>query len=469
MRRVPRVALLALAVGLVLADSSIVTLGLPDVLEAFDATPTGVSWVLTGYNLVLALAALPAAAAVRRAGPAKVAAVGIVVFAAASLACALAPSLGVLVAARCVQGVGGAAVAVAALPLLVGADRRRGLAIWGVAGALGAAVGPALGGLLTEVFAWEAIFVVQVPLALACAPAVLGARAWSGEVASGGRAAGGGAAAASGARATGGADRPDVRSLLALAGLGAGLTAALFLLVLLLIAGWRESPLLAALTVSVMPAAALVAARFGDRATARHRGIAGALLVAGGLAALGLLPEAGPEQTIAPQVLVGLGLGLALGALTEAAIRNRAPLTLHGAHTIAARHAGVVAALALLTPVFTADLETQTDRAQESALAQVLDARVAPDTKIDLGLRLAAMLETETGRVPEVGRAFAEAARGTSAEERAGFATLAAHLGEELDRAATSAFERSFLLAAVLALLGAVPLALPPAARSARR
>ncbi|MDQ3740644.1 MAG: MFS transporter, partial [Actinomycetota bacterium] len=56
-----RAALLAIAVGLVLADSSVVTLGLPDVLADFDATPTGVSWVLTAYNLVLALAAVPAA------------------------------------------------------------------------------------------------------------------------------------------------------------------------------------------------------------------------------------------------------------------------------------------------------------------------------------------------------------------------------------------------------------------------
>ncbi len=56
-----RAALLAIAVGLVLADSSVVTLGLPDVLEDFAATPQGVSWVLTGYNLVLAVAAVPAA------------------------------------------------------------------------------------------------------------------------------------------------------------------------------------------------------------------------------------------------------------------------------------------------------------------------------------------------------------------------------------------------------------------------
>src|SRR5687768_10549991 len=111
-----RVALLALAVGLVLADSSVVTLGLPAVLADFDASPTGVSWVLTAYNLALAVAAVPAALLVRGdRGAAPVARVGLIVFAAASLVCALAPSLGVLIAARLVQGAGGAAVACATL------------------------------------------------------------------------------------------------------------------------------------------------------------------------------------------------------------------------------------------------------------------------------------------------------------------------------------------------------------------
>jgi MFS family permease len=176
MRRV-RVALLAIAVGLVLADSSVVTLGLPAVLEDFDASPTGVSWVLTSYNLVLALAAVPAALAARRAASDRaLAAGGLAVFAFASLLCAVAPSLGTLIGARCLQGLGGAAVACGALALLVDAtgSRARGAAVWGAAGALGAAVGPAVGGLLTEALSWEAIFAVQVPLALACLAGVLG-------------------------------------------------------------------------------------------------------------------------------------------------------------------------------------------------------------------------------------------------------------------------------------------------------
>jgi MFS family permease len=439
MGRVPRVALLALAVGLVLADSSVVTLGLPGVLEDFDASPQSVSWVLTGYNLALALAAVPAALLVRRTSTSTLALAGLVVFALASLLCAIAPSLGVLIAARCLQGLGGAAVACAALDLLVAAtgSRVRGTAVWGAAGALGAAVGPAAGGLLTEALSWEAIFAVQVPLALACLAGVAGGVR--------------GQAPDSPAPS-----RPRWAELAALFFLGAGLTAALFLLVILLIAGWRHSPLVAAATVSVMPAAALAAGALGRRLEDRARAAAGAVLCAGGLAALGLVPGSSVAWTIAPQVLVGLGLGLALGALTDRALRDRAPLALHGGWTIAARHAGVVAALAILTPLFTADLEDQTERAQEIVLARILDSPIDPATKLDLGLALAGEVRATVSEVPDVEPAFARAAPGS--EDRPAFDALRADVIDDLDRAAAAAFERSFLLAALLSALSLVPL-----------
>ena len=131
-----RAALLALAVGLVLADSSVVTLGLPDVLADFDVSPEAVAWVLTAYNLVLAVVAVPAALALRsvRSGRGEgglsasaLAGGGLVVFAAASLLCAVAPNLAVLIAGRCLQGLGGAAVALRLVrlhPLSVGGLRR---------------------------------------------------------------------------------------------------------------------------------------------------------------------------------------------------------------------------------------------------------------------------------------------------------------------------------------------------------
>ena len=440
----PRVALLALAVGLVLADSSVVTLGLPDVLLEFDASPPEVAWVLTGYNLVLALVSLPAAALVLRgaASPATLARAGLVVFAAASLVCALAPSLGVLVAARCVQGVGGAVVAVAALALLAAeaGGRVRGAAVWGAAGTLGAAIGPAVGGLLTEALSWESIFFVQVPVALVC---LAGVRAVDVPVPP--------------ARS-----RPDARHLVALLFTGAGLTAALFLLVLLLMAGWRLSPIAAAVTVSVMPVAALFGGRLPG-GNAQSRAGAGALLLGGGLAALGLLPEAGIAWTIVPQVLVGLGLGLSLGALTEAALERREPLVWHGAWTLTARHVGVVAALALLTPMFNADLEEQEDQAIETVMAQLLDSDVAATTKLRVGVELGGELSGPTNEVPDVAPVF----EGVDAdgEERARLDALQADVEDQLDRAATTAFERSFLVAAILSLFALVPLLWPAGRR----
>ena len=101
--------MLGLSVGIVLADSSVVTLALPEILARFHVAIATLAWVLTAFNLALALAALPAAFVARR-RPALVFGVGTVAFAVASLVCGLVPSFGVLVAGRALQGVAGAAV-----------------------------------------------------------------------------------------------------------------------------------------------------------------------------------------------------------------------------------------------------------------------------------------------------------------------------------------------------------------------
>ncbi len=162
-----RTALLGLAIGLALADSSIVTLALPEILGRFDVGVTTVAWVLTSFNLLLAVSALPAAFLARR-RPRRVFVVGTAVFAASSLACGLATSFELLVAARCIQAVGAALVVTAALALLSGVTQSdtQAVRIWVAAGVLGAALGPAAGGILTEALGWESIFLVQVPLVL---------------------------------------------------------------------------------------------------------------------------------------------------------------------------------------------------------------------------------------------------------------------------------------------------------------
>ena len=446
----PRRALgyaLALAVGLVLADGSIVVLALPEIYRELDTSVTGVTWVLISFNLVLAAAALPAALLARRAGAGRVAAVGLAVFAGASLACGAAEELSTLIAARCVQAVGGAAAVTAALelmPLALGSERRAA-GFWAAAGATGAALGPAVGGALTELVSWQSIFVLQVPLALLAGVPLLSIALREREPGTIERE----------AAPTG---RPHLAANAALALVSAAIAAALFLVVLLLIEGWRLSPIEAAIVVSVMPAAALVGGPLARLVpSSRSRAAAGAILVAGGLAGLALMPDATVAMTFVPQVLVGIGLSLVLSALTETALAGRAPQAIHGGWTIASRHAGVVVGLLLLTPVFTADLDEQRRNAIGSGTAVVLDARVDPSLKIELADNISRRLEGEEDRVPVIDPAFDPLPEDPG--DRDAVLELKADLQDQLDRAATSAFSTSFGIAALLALLALVPIA----------
>jgi MFS family permease len=441
-------AALAAAVALVLADSSVVVLALPEIYRQFDVSVGAVVWVLIAFNLVLAAAAVPAAAVARRSGPARALVAGLAAFAVGCLGCALSSALTPLVAARCLQAFGGAAAVTAALELLPAAvgSERRAAALWATAGAIGAAVGPAVGGLLTELVSWQSIFLVQIPVAAVVAATVAPIARREAEP----------AARAGELRASG---RPHLGANVALALVSAALAAALFLIVLLLIEGWRHSPIVAAIAVSVMPAAAFAGRPLARSvADARARAGAGAILVAGGLAGLGLLPRALIVATIPSQVLVGVGLALVLSALTETALAGRAPQAIHGGWTIAARHAGVVLGLVVLTPIFTSDLVEQRDAAEQAGTAALLDARLPATFKIELGGRLHDQLAAEGGKVPVVAPAFKPLP--TDPGERRGALALEATLQDQLDRAATHAFSASFLIAAAFALAALVPIAI---------
>jgi MFS family permease len=444
----PRLAALAFAVGLVLADSSIVVLALPQIYRELDTSVAGVTWVLVSFNLVIALAAVPAAHLARRIGPGRAAAVGLAVFAGAGVACGAAGELSTLIAARCVQALGGAVAVTAVLELLpatVGSERRAA-AVWATAGATGAALGPAVGGLLTELVSWQSIFLVQAPLAIAAgAPLLAVARH---EAATG--------IVPAELHRTG---RPHLLANLALALVSSAIAAALFLLVLLLIEGWRLSPIGAAIVVSVMPLAALLGARIGPGAgSARARAAAGAILVSGGLGGLALLPQAEVALTLLPQLLVGVGLALVLSALTETALAGRAPQAIHGGWTISARHAGVAIGLLLLTPLFTADIAQQRRDAIDAGTAVVLDSRVSPLLKLELSQKIEERLEAERGKVPTIGSVFDPLPE--DPVDRAAVLQLREELQDQLDRGATHAFSPSFGLAALLGLLALVPIGL---------
>lgn len=253
--------------------------------------------------------------------------------------------------------------------------------------------------------------------------------------------------------------RPHFWANVALAMVSAAIAAALFLLVLLLIEGWRLSPIGAAIVVSVMPLAALVGSRLGNYVeSARARAAAGAILVSGGLGGLALLPSAEVAVTVPPQILVGVGLSLVLSALTETALGGRAPQAIHGGWTISARHAGVVIGLLALTPIFTHEIAQQREDAIDAGTAVILDSPVEPLLKIDLARKVTDRLDEEKGKVPTIGPAFEPLP--TDPQERAETVQLRSELQDQLDRGATHAFSSSFALAALIGLLALIPIAL---------
>ncbi len=445
----PRAVALAIAVGLVLADSSVVVLALPEIYRQLDTSVAAVTWVLISFNLVMALAAVPAAHLARRMGPGRAAAIGLAIFAGASLACGLSTELSTLIAARCVQAVGGALAVTAVLELLPATlgSERRATAIWVAAGATGAALGPAVGGFLTELVSWQSIFLIQVPIALLAAVPILAVARH--EAATG--------IISSELRPSG---RPHLLANLALALVAAAIAAALFLLVLLLIEGWRLSPIGAAIVVTVMPVAALLGGRLGRSVpSSKTRAAAGAILVAGGLGGLALLPHAAVVLTIPPQILVGLGLALVLSALTETALAGRSPQAIHGGWTISARHAGVCIGLLALTPIFTHDIAQQRDDAINAGTAVVLDAHgVSPLEKLSLASKISDRLDEEKGKVPTIGPAFEPLPEDPA--DREAVVDLREELQDQLDRGATHAFSPSFGLAALLALIALIPIGL---------
>jgi hypothetical protein len=147
---------------------------------------------------------------------------------------------------------------------------------------------------------------------------------------------------------------------------------------------------------------------------------------------------------------VGLGLGLTVDRLTSQAMEMRFPRVEHAGWTIGARHIGVVVGLAILTPVFTADLQDAQVPAQEAIASLVLDAPLLPDNKIALAEALGRELTRQQGQIPDLHRAFVTADLG--ATERLAAAELERSLDEQLERAATRAFRDSFLIGAGLAL-----------------
>jgi MFS family permease len=454
---------IALAAGAALADASIVTLGLPSIRIDLGASINEVAAVLGVYTLVLAIALLGAAPLARAWGGARVAAAGSVVFGLASLACGLVDSVPPLLVFRGVEAVGGAGVLIGSFTLLDGGRPGPGRRLWFAASIFGAAIGPALGGALTEAFDWRAIFLVQVPL---IAPAVV--IAVQEAMATAPAHSGNGTTPTAPPAAEEPASPLAPRPALALGLLSAALTAVIFLVVLLLVAGWSIDPLAAAAAVSVLPIAAIISSRF--RGNAETRAAAGCVLVAGGIACLALLPGDSAWLTIPPQVLAGAGMGLALPALAGELLPERNGQDV--ARVLAIRHLGIVLALVVLAPLVSSHLDDTVFTAREEGTAAVLDAKLPPDAKIELAPQLFADVNTDDPR-GQLESSVADA-RGSldNPDERAELDSLAGQLDDVITGAVRDAFRIGFIVTAGFALVAALVMlwgAVAPGAWIARR
>ncbi|MFI8081371.1 MFS transporter [Kitasatospora sp. NPDC086009] len=404
-RRWTVLAVCALSMFLVGLDTTIVNVGLPQIGRGLAVGTSGLEWVVDAYTVVLAGLLISAGALADRFGRRRVFRTGLVVFGLASLACAVAPSLGFLVAARAAQGVGASMLSPVALAIVVNTmpdprERARAIGVWASVFGLSMAAGPVTGGALIAAFGWRSVFWINAPvilaalvlvavfvpeshgqrarrldlpgqsllvLALGSAVAVLieGPRiGWTSLAAVAGCAA---AALATAGFARVELRRPEPlmdlalfrRMPFALAALGAvalfvALNVSLLLNTLYLqhARGWTALatgaatlPMALGATVCAPWSGSLVA-RFGPR---RPLLLAGGFVAAGGLCLVDLGPDTGVPLLLAAYLLIGVGFGFANAPITNTAVGGLPPSRagVAGAITSTARQVGAAIGIAV--------------------------------------------------------------------------------------------------------------------------
>ncbi|HXQ18143.1 MAG TPA: MFS transporter, partial [Acidimicrobiales bacterium] len=155
--------------GMAFLDGTVVNVALPAIGKNFSASVAGLQWVLTGYLVTLSALILIGGSLGDIFGRRRVFVAGVVWFSAASLLCAAAPTLGVLIAARTLQGVGGALLVPGSLSIIQSnfrpEDRGRAIGMWSGLGGVAGAIGPLAGGALVTGVSWRLIFVLNLPVA----------------------------------------------------------------------------------------------------------------------------------------------------------------------------------------------------------------------------------------------------------------------------------------------------------------
>ena len=168
-RRWQALALVCVAMFMTVLDVSIVNVALPSIKTSLHVAENDLQWVITAYTIAFGGLLLLGGRAADLLGRRRMFMIGIALFSVASLLCGLAGSIGVLIAARAVQGIGGAIISPATLSIITttfdeGSERNKALGIWGAMAGSGAAAGVLLGGVLTKYAGWEWIFFVNVPV-----------------------------------------------------------------------------------------------------------------------------------------------------------------------------------------------------------------------------------------------------------------------------------------------------------------
>jgi EmrB/QacA subfamily drug resistance transporter len=163
-------AVAVLGSGMAFLDGTVVNVALPDIGRDLDASTSSLQWILSGYLLTLASLILLGGSLGDRYGRRRIFVLGAGLFTAASLLCAIAPSAVLLVAARLLQGVGGALLTPGSLAMIEASfrpgDRARAIGAWSGLGGVAAALGPLLGGYLVDAVSWRAIFLINLPLGI---------------------------------------------------------------------------------------------------------------------------------------------------------------------------------------------------------------------------------------------------------------------------------------------------------------